>query len=76
MTDARETAGATDPDPGCSGPNDTTENSDGDLMEDCEFEAGPVQGDPRFLYLAVRELRRRSRVSGSSRPARRPTAST
>jgi hypothetical protein len=53
MTDARQTAGATDPDPGCSGPNDTTENSDGDLMEGCEFEAGPVQGDQRFLYLAV-----------------------
>jgi hypothetical protein len=53
MSDARETAGATDPDPGCSGPNDTTENSDGDLMEGCEFETGPVQGDQRFLYLAV-----------------------
>lgn len=53
MTDARDAAGATDPDPGCSGPNDTTENSDGDLMEDCQFEAGPVQGDQRFLYLAV-----------------------
>jgi hypothetical protein len=53
MTDARDAAGATDPDPGCSGPNDTTESSDGDLMEDCQFEAGPVQGDPRFLYLAV-----------------------
>jgi hypothetical protein len=53
MTDARETAGATDPDPGCGGPNDTTENSDSDLMDGCEFEARPVQGDPRFLYLAV-----------------------
>jgi hypothetical protein len=53
MTDARDAAGATDPDPGCSGPNDTTENSDGDLMEDCQFEAGPVLGDQRFLYLAV-----------------------
>ncbi len=53
MTDARETAGATDPDPGCSGPNDTTEGSDSGLMEGCEFEAGPVQGDQRFVYLAV-----------------------
>jgi hypothetical protein len=53
MTDARDAAGATDPDPGCSGPNDTTENSDGDLMDGCEYEAGPVQGDQRFLYMAV-----------------------
>src|SRR4051812_31605952 len=52
MTDARETAGATDPDPGCSGPSDTTENSDGDLLDGCEFEPGTVQGDQRFLYLA------------------------
>ncbi len=53
MTDARDAAGATDPDPGCSGPNDTTENSDGDLMDGCEFGAGPVQGDQRFIYATV-----------------------
>jgi hypothetical protein len=53
MADAREAAGATDPDPGCSGPGDTTENSDGDLMEGCEWDAGTIQGDPRFLYMAV-----------------------
>ena len=53
MTDARDAAGATDPDPGCSGPNDTTENSDGDVLEGCEFEAGPVQGDQRYIYAAV-----------------------
>jgi hypothetical protein len=53
MTDARDAAGATDPDPGCSGPNDTTEGSDSDLMDGCEYDAGTVQGNPRFLYVAI-----------------------
>jgi hypothetical protein len=53
MTDARDAAGATDPDPGCSGPDDTTENSDGDLLEGCQLAAGPIQGNQRFIGVAV-----------------------
>jgi hypothetical protein len=53
MTDARQQPGAADPDPGCSGTADTSESSDSDPMEGCEWDAGHVQGDPRFVYVAV-----------------------
>jgi hypothetical protein len=52
MADAR--SGSTDPDPGCSGPDDTTENSDGDLMEDCDLSAGPIQGNQRYIGVIVK----------------------
>jgi hypothetical protein len=53
MTDARQLEGATDPDPGCSGANDTSESSDGDLLEGCGLTAGPVQGNQRYLGVVV-----------------------
>ncbi len=51
MTDARDGAGATDPDPGCTGPADTTEGSDGAPPEGCRLEVDAFQDDPRFTYL-------------------------
>jgi len=51
MTDAREKSA--NPDPGCGGPNDASEGSDGDLMEDCDVSAGPVQGDQRYIGVVV-----------------------
>jgi hypothetical protein len=53
MTDARDGAGVADPDPGCSGPNDTTEGSDGDLPDGCAIEADAFAEDPRFTYVVA-----------------------
>jgi hypothetical protein len=53
MADARDAAGATDPDPGCSGPADTSENSEVGLPAGCTVELSIFNGDEQFPGIAV-----------------------
>jgi hypothetical protein len=48
MVDARDAAGATDPDPGCAGAGDTSENSELPAPESCEVALGLWEGNARF----------------------------
>ena len=53
MADARDAAGATDPDPGCSGPADTSEDSEVGLPAGCTIELATFNGDEQFPGIAV-----------------------
>ena len=48
MIDSRDVAGVTDPDPGCTGPADTTENSEAPAPATCEVGFGLLNADKRF----------------------------
>jgi hypothetical protein len=45
LVDSRDSAGTTDPDPGCSGVTDTTENSEVPTPESCQVQIGYFGGD-------------------------------
>jgi hypothetical protein len=51
--DARDAAGATDPDPGCSGPNDTSEDSEQPLPATCDIGLGTFGEDITFQGISV-----------------------
>jgi hypothetical protein len=51
MADAREAG--TDPDPGCSGPADASEDSEVGLPAGCEVGGGNAGGDPRFPAVEI-----------------------
>jgi hypothetical protein len=51
--DARDAAGATDPDPGCSGPNDTSEDSEQPLPDTCDIGLGTFDEDITFQGISV-----------------------
>ena len=53
LADARDAAGATDPDPGCSGPADTSEDSEVGLPAGCTIELATFNGDEQFPGIAV-----------------------
>jgi hypothetical protein len=53
MIDSRDAAGTTDPDPGCSGIDDTSENSETPTPASCEVQVGIFGGDKRFAGLAT-----------------------
>jgi hypothetical protein len=53
MIDSRDAAGTTDPDPGCGGPTDTTENSEIKTPDSCELTVGIFGGDKRFAGLVT-----------------------
>ncbi|HEY6892369.1 MAG TPA: hypothetical protein VI300_31480, partial [Solirubrobacter sp.] len=53
LIDSRDSAGTTDPDPGCSGVTDTTENSEVPTPASCEVTVGLFGGDPRFAGLST-----------------------
>ena len=53
MADARDVAGATDPDPGCSGPADTSEDSEVGLPAGCTIELATFNNDDQFPGIAV-----------------------
>jgi hypothetical protein len=53
LADARDAAGADDPDPGCSGPADTTENSEVALPAGCVVELSVFNQDDFFPGVAV-----------------------
>jgi hypothetical protein len=51
IADAREFG--TDPDPGCSGPDDASEDTEVGLPAGCDITGGPVNGDQRFPAIEV-----------------------
>ena len=53
MADARDTTGATDPDPGCSGPADTSEDSEVALPAGCSVDLAVFNQDDLFPGIAV-----------------------
>jgi hypothetical protein len=53
MIDSRDSAGTTDPDPGCSGVSDTSENSETPTPASCQVQVGIFGGDKRFAGLAT-----------------------
>ena len=53
MADARDAAGATDPDPGCSGPADTSEDSEVGLPAGCTIELATFNNDDQVPGIAV-----------------------
>jgi hypothetical protein len=53
MIDSRDSAGTTDPDPGCSDPADTSESSETPTPASCSIEVGIFGGDKRFAGLAT-----------------------
>ena len=53
MIDSRDAAGATDPDPGCSNPADTSENSEVPSPDWCEIQVGIFDNDIRLPGLSV-----------------------
>jgi len=53
LVDSRDAAGTTDPDPGCSGVDDTTENSEVPTPASCEVTVGLFGGDKRFAGLST-----------------------
>ena len=58
LVDSRDSAGTTDPDPGCSGVADTTENSEMPTPASCEVQVGLFGGDKRFAGAGDLGLRR------------------
>jgi hypothetical protein len=48
MIDARDAAGVTDPDPGCSGPGDRSEDSEVPTPATCDVQIGLFDGNPRL----------------------------
>ena len=58
LVDSRDSAGTTDPDPGCSGVADTTENSEVPTPASCEVQVGFFGGDKTFAGLLASGLRR------------------
>jgi hypothetical protein len=53
MTDARDATGATDPDPGCSGPADTSEDSEVGLPAGCTIDLATFDNDELFPGIAI-----------------------
>jgi hypothetical protein len=53
MADARDAAGASDPDPGCSGPNDTSEDTEQPLPATCDISLGTFDEDITFQGISV-----------------------
>jgi hypothetical protein len=53
MIDSRDSAGTTDPDPGCGDPADTSEDSETPTPPSCEVQVGIFGGDKRFAGLAT-----------------------
>ena len=53
MVDARDFAGVSDPDPGCSGPADTSEDSERPTPETCQVQVGVFDNNPRLPGMAV-----------------------
>jgi len=53
MADARDATGAADPDPGCSAPADTSEDSEVDLPAGCTIDLAIFDGDDLFPGIAV-----------------------
>jgi hypothetical protein len=53
LADARDADGASDPDPGCSGPGDTTESSEVALPAGCAVELSIFNEDDLFPGIAV-----------------------
>jgi hypothetical protein len=51
LVDSRDTAGATDPDPGCGGADDTSENSEVPVPESCLVQVGVFGSDKTFTGL-------------------------
>jgi hypothetical protein len=48
LIDSRDAAGTTDPDPGCGGVGDTTENSEVPTPDTCDVQVGLFGGDARL----------------------------
>ena len=53
MIDSRDAAGVTDPDPGCSSPADTSENSEVPSPDWCQIQVGIFDNDIRLPGLSV-----------------------
>jgi hypothetical protein len=53
LVDSRDSATTTDPDPGCSGPTDTTENSETPTPETCDVRVGIFGEDAKFTGLSA-----------------------
>ena len=53
MIDARTVAGVLDPDPGCAGPADTTENSEAPAPATCEIGLGLLNSNKRYPGVQV-----------------------
>ena len=48
MKDSRDSTTTTDPDPGCSSPSDTSENTDPPSPATCNIQIGIFDQDPRL----------------------------
>jgi hypothetical protein len=51
LVDSRDAAGTTDPDPGCGGVDDATENSEVAIPDSCDVQVGYFGGDKSFTGL-------------------------